>query len=148
MSPKSSEFFKPVELISDGKAGDAFDRAKKAITTSVGDKVFDDLKGITSEEEQKISTIRVTAQKAEATFVAKIQQSGRESPEGLEYFRGMISNKVLKLTALLLIMESDIEKNGSTHVSSDTPDEVKKLLNKNISLDKAAAGQTQKGVDG
>ncbi|KAH9814208.1 hypothetical protein DFH28DRAFT_895424, partial [Melampsora americana] len=134
--------------VSDGKAGDAFDRVKKSISTAVGDKVFDDLKAITPEEREKISDMRVTAQKAEATFVARIQETGRETPEGSEYFRGMISNKVLKLTTLLLIMESDIAKTGSSHVSSDTPESVKKLLNKNISIDKAAAGKPQKGVEG
>ncbi|KAG0144085.1 hypothetical protein CROQUDRAFT_716845 [Cronartium quercuum f. sp. fusiforme G11] len=133
-------------IISDKEAGNALKRAIDAYKTFAGGRIFEHLVEVTTDKRETIAHMRKAAQNSEAKFVEKLATLKKESSEFAEFKRGMISNKVLKLTGMVLLIESDIAKTGKSDASADSLEKVQQLLQNNIKLDHDAAGLPQRGV--
>ncbi|KAK3898950.1 hypothetical protein C8A05DRAFT_18545 [Staphylotrichum tortipilum] len=129
--------------VSDGVAGNALAEvnAKFPIDTS-------DLASVDASDLAILKAARVTAEAAETDdggFNDAIAAAGgQKTTTGTALQNGKIKNKVLKLQlqVLALQIEAAQGKDTATKLAAET-----KKLNKNVQLDKAAAGQASTSVD-
>ncbi|RFU77944.1 hypothetical protein TARUN_4274 [Trichoderma arundinaceum] len=123
--------------ISDGKAGNALNAAKAKFPIDLNN-----LKGVSDSDLAIIKAARETAEDAETdAFNPQIKAASGDAADALQ--NGKIQNKVLKL--FLEVTALQIEQ-AQGDDNQDKIDEEQTKLNKNVSLDKKAAGQASKGV--
>ncbi|KAL7941090.1 hypothetical protein V8C42DRAFT_335755 [Trichoderma barbatum] len=123
--------------ISDGKAGNALAEAQAKFPIDTKN-----LEDVSASDLAIINAARETAEAAETdAFNGQIKAASGDDAKALQ--NGKIKNKVLKLflevSALQIQQAQGADK-------QDKIDEEQTKLNKNISLDKKAAGQASKGV--
>ncbi|KAI0995238.1 hypothetical protein K3495_g12944 [Podosphaera aphanis] len=125
--------------ISDGTAGNAAEQANKifaAIDQS-------NLAGVSAGDLKIIKNTHDVAEDAEVSaFNQAIEAASGDDAKALK--NGKIANKVLKLTATVLQLQITEAQGGKVDAAKLAQEQ--KKLQKNISIDKAAAGQPMKGV--
>ncbi|KAM0752882.1 hypothetical protein T439DRAFT_354356 [Meredithblackwellia eburnea MCA 4105] len=127
--------------ISDGTAGSAQAKAEAVCVTP-----FDglDLADVSSDDLNNLATFREDAENAE-TELFNPAIDAATGAEATALKNGKIANKVLKLTCFDQVLKIQAAQGASN--SAKITDEQTKLAT-NIALDKAVAGQPQKGVTG
>ncbi|EFX02835.1 hypothetical protein CMQ_2764 [Grosmannia clavigera kw1407] len=129
--------------VSSGVAGDALAEVKAKFPID-----YNDLANVDAGDLAIIQAARVLAESAEADtggFNDAISAAGKSTAAGKALQVGKIKNKVLKLqleVTGLQIQQAQTGTAKSADISQDTNN-----LNNNISLDKAAAGQTSQSID-
>ncbi|EPE10363.1 hypothetical protein F503_05458 [Ophiostoma piceae UAMH 11346] len=129
--------------VSDGVAGSALDEVKAKFPID-----FNDLANVDPADVAIIKAARLTAEAAETDaggFNDAIDAAGSDSTAGEALQVGKIKNKVLKLELEVLGLQIDQAQGGKNNTAKIATETTK--LNKNIQLDKDAAGETSQSVD-
>ncbi|KAH8926815.1 hypothetical protein BT69DRAFT_1258863 [Atractiella rhizophila] len=130
--------------ISDGVAGNALAEAQAVFLTPIAGL---SLSSISDTDRNTIESMRQLAEAAETEqFNPAIDAAGgTNSAQGEILQRGKIKNKVLKLTAELLVNQIKQAQGDDTQSKID---ETQTKLNNNVAQDKDEAGQPSQGVTG